>query len=85
MRSDRHPCWQNVAQGLMLDQVETDMETTGMDLSDIRDLVDRFEADALLPNVANLVLLCGIPHITKGAHILLRKAYLHGTCTVAAL
>lgn len=85
MRSDRHPCWQNVAQGLMLDQVKTDMETTGMDLSHIRDLEDRFEADALLPNVANLVLLCGIPHITKSPHILLRKAYLHGTCTVAAL
>lgn len=85
MRSDRHPCRQNIAQGLMLDQVETDMETIGMDLSNISDLEDRLEAYALLPNVANLMLLCGVPHITKGPHILLRKAYLHGTCTVAAL
>ena len=69
----------------MLDQVETDMETIGMDLSNISDLEDRLEAYALLPNVANLMLLCGVPHITKGPHILLRKAYLHGTCTVAAL
>jgi len=49
----------------MLDEVETDVETVGMDLSNICDLEDRFEADALLPNVANLVLLCGIAHITK--------------------
>ena len=68
----------------MLDEVETDVETVGMDLSNICDLEDRFEADALLPNVANLVLLCGIAHITKGPHILLREAYLHNTCTIAA-
>ena len=65
----------------MLDQVKTDVETIGMDLSNI---CDRLEAYTLLPNVANLVLLCGVAHITKGPHILLRKAYLHGTCTVAA-
>jgi hypothetical protein len=84
MKSARHPCRQNVAQGVMLDQVKTDVETIGMDLSNICDLEDRLEAYTLLPNVANLVLLCGIAHITKGPHIVLRKAYLHGTCTVAA-
>ena len=71
------PGRQNVAQRLMLDQIKTDVEAPGMDLCNICDFEHRLEADAFLADVAHLVLLCGLAHITQGLHIPLRKADLH--------
>lgn len=64
LSSGSNPCGQDIAQRLVLHQVKTDMEALGVDLCSVCDLENRLEPNALLANVAHLVLLGGLANIT---------------------
>ena len=68
----------------MLHQIKGDMEVFGVNLRGVCDLEDTLEANALLANVANCVLLGSAAHITKGSDVALCESHLAQRRTIAA-